>query len=164
MEHLTKEIYAQADKRALKHYHEILKSDDEILKSAFDMLCDDMIGFGDHRIVFQSGMNQNEIVKIEHANVGANNIEFHIWHSVKGTPNERWFAPVKSLSGDGKILVMAKTKPVVRWPDKVPNCFNDMHSKNYGIYKGNFVCHDYGSFPLIMNNAFRLKNAKWRIY
>lgn len=74
-----------------------------------------------------------------------------------------WFAPVKWISPNGRILVMRKTeeKPDKKRPDKVPDFLWDVKVDNFGWIGNNLVCHDYGQFYNMIDYKKKMKKVKW---
>lgn len=138
----------------ISQIHELfdLAMADEILKSLIGY----RIGRGVSREVFEMSHNPDLVLKIENMSKGwfANIAEYQTWNSVKGTPYERWFAPVHSLTVGGLMLVQSKTKPpaVRDLPAEIPAVFSDVGMKNFGMFEGRLVCHDYA----LMQNRFWL--------
>ena len=84
--------------------------------------------------------------------------EFDLWEEAKGTPLEKWMAPIYWLSRDGRYLLQDRCDPCPfdRIPLKVPKVFEDCHEGNFGLLKGKPVLIDFGR-----NRAHRLAvNAK----
>jgi hypothetical protein len=105
------------------------------------------------------------VIKVEDESYYQNVHEAEIWRRVHETPLAKWFAPVYRISPLGRIIVMARTVPVVRkdLPTMVPAFFTDTKIQNWGRLKdGRVVCHDYGTnLMLEQGMTKRLKKADW---
>ncbi len=80
-------------------------------------ICGKKIGFGVFRCVYDYNLDDRYVVKIEPLNTNCNVVEYMLWNEIKGLINglawvKDWFAPVKWISPNGKILIMRKTKEV----------------------------------------------------
>lgn len=132
-------------------------------KDTFWMLCEEQIGQGIGRTVYSSRILKDCVVKVE-SNSGSfqNIIEWETWNRVKETPFAKWFAPCEWISPNGIVLVMKRTTPIAKYPEKMPVFLTDFKKTNYGLYNKKVVCHDYGTnllFEYGMNN--KLKRADW---
>lgn len=144
-------------------------------RQAFDLLCDDRIGYGMSRQVFICKLLPDHVVKVEEgAGRFQNVIEWETWQRVKDTPTSRWFAACKWISPNGTLLVMERTRPAARkeFPDRLPSFLCDFKRTNYGMAstvgrhgqpgKEWFVCHDYGTHLMLENGmAERLRKVEW---
>lgn len=132
-------------------------------RDAFNLLCDDKIGYGASREVYSSRVLPDCVIKVE-TGIGKfqNILEWETWDRVSQTEFAKWFAPCEWISPNGVILIMKKTLPAHKYPDKIPAFFTDTKRTNFGVYKGNFVCHDYG-MHLLMENGMtkRMRKADW---
>ena len=124
------------------------------------------LGRGISREVFVREFDESMVIKIEDLEKGyfANVAEFQIWNQVVGTPYARWFAPSRSLSLGGRLLMQARTlPPAIRdLPAEIPAIFSDVKIENFGMYEGRLVCHDYA----FLSNRFfskkvRMRKASW---
>lgn len=114
-------------------------------------LCGQRLGEGHSRSTYIYNLDEKYVIKVEPEN-GDNNLSEHlIWEEVKGLTGslawvKDWFAPVKWISPNGKILVMERTfeKPKKERPKSVPAFFTDLKRDNWGWIGNKFVCHDYG--------------------
>lgn len=114
-------------------------------REAFWLLCDKKIGSGMSREVYSSELFPDCVIKIENeAGSFQNVIEANTWWRVKDTPYKKWFAPVVAISPAGGILIQKRTTPALKYPKKLPLFLGDTKTNNYGMFEGNFVCHDYG--------------------
>lgn len=155
----------------LKESQEILSNQD-ISLDLVSSLCGRKIGEGLHRKVYEYNLNEKYVIKLETANTSANMTEYFLWDEIQGlTGNlawvKDWFAPVKWISPNGKIIVMQKTeeKPGKPRPTKVPAFFSDLKYNNWGWIGNKFVCHDYGFIHKFIKyeNKFQTihKDAWW---
>lgn len=140
----------------------------ETAEDAFNLLCGNLIGRGMTRDVFECNIRKDVVIKIEASDVRTHfqNIkEWMVWSRVAGTDVEKWFAPVYEMSPNGRCLVMAKTEPlgVAELPKKMPAFFTDFKLQNFGRYKGQIVCHDYGTNLLMERGMTKaMRTANWR--
>jgi hypothetical protein len=144
-------------------------------RQAYDLLCDERIGYGMSRFVFSSKLLPDCVVKIEDAAGRFQNIiEWETWQRVKDTDFSRWFAECRWISPNGAILIMERTRPPApsEFPDKMPAFLCDFKRTNYGMAGSArrnggagqewFVCHDYGTNLLFENGMTkRMRTAKW---
>lgn len=137
---------------------------------AFDLLCDERIGYGMSRQVFTSKLLPGCVIKVEQdAGRFQNVMEWETWQRVRDTPASRWFAECKWISPNGRILIMERTRPAAasEFPDKVPVFLSDLKRTNFGMARSSgekewFVCHDYGTNLLFEHGMTkRLKRAEW---
>lgn len=133
-------------------------------KEAFWLLCDSSqkLGSGAFRTVYGSEVLPNSVIKVEEgAQSFQNVVEWETWKRVKDTPLEKWFAPCEKISACGAVLIMARTSPPSKYPALVPAFFTDLKRKNFGVYKGRFVCHDYGVTLWEGGFTKRMRKAGW---
>jgi len=139
---------------------------------AYDMvssICGELINSGSYRSVYDYNLDDKYVVKLEPNNTNCNIVEYMIWEEVKGLNGnlawvKEWFAPVKWISPNGRILVMRKTKEdhnTFPRPAKVPKFFWDVKWNNFGWIGKNYVCHDYGQFYNMINYPKGMVNVKW---
>lgn len=116
------------------------------------------LGGGIGRTVFVYDLNPRYVIKIESSGY-QNAIEREIWGAVKTTQYARWFAPVKSISGLGTIILMERTLPAPRraFPDRMPDFLGDLKYSNFGLLRGKLVCHDYGTVSNFLHGFTRTK-------
>jgi len=136
-----------------------------VLRDTFGLVCSDLISKGSAREVYTFGFDKNLIVKVETgAQSFQNIIEWETWSRVKFISLARWFAPCVHISACGTVLVMARTtQPAARqYPAKLPIFLTDTKRSNYGLYKGRFVCHDYGH-NLLMEYGMtkKMRRSEW---
>lgn len=77
-------------------------------------ICGQFIGAGQYRSVFEYNLDDRYVVKIEPRNTLCNIVEYQLWYEIEYLRNDMawvkdWFAPVRWISPNGKILVMQKT-------------------------------------------------------
>jgi hypothetical protein len=128
-------------------------------RDAFWLLCDQRIGSGMSRAVYTSPLFPDAVIKVEDgAGRFQNVMEWELWQLVSGQEAEKWFAPCLHISPCGTILVMARTyqPEPSQYPDRMPVFLADFKRKNYGMYNGRLVCHDYGTC-LAMQEGFITK-------
>lgn len=113
----------------------------------FAFICGEKISSGQFRDVFDYNMDPKFVVKIQKESGNFSNIlEFELWNYVKGTPYGKYFAPCSWISGNGRILLQRKTKPITKTrkaPDYIPSFFLDVKDENFGFIGTQFVAHDY---------------------
>lgn len=106
-----------------------------IFRQAFNMLCNNKIGSGMSRQVYDSLILPDFVIKVENeAGQFQNIMEWEIWNRVKDTDYSIWFAPCRWISADGSILIMEKTESCRKkhYPEKMPVFFTDFKFANYG--------------------------------
>jgi hypothetical protein len=135
-------------------------------KELFEFMCGDLIGYGIHRVVFEFKPDPTCVIKFEN-NPGrfANVREWEMWRDLQMTPMKKWLAPCISISENGIWMVQKRTKPIpekYKLPGKVPRWMTDIKAQNFGLYKGQLVCHDYANH-LCVNHAIStaMKKAEW---
>lgn len=137
----------------------------EIIKNDFiKMVCGKCIGYGAYRQVYEHKFNDDLVVKIEvtDSKFFMNIQEYSVWCEVKGTPFEKYFAPCTDISENGLVLIQHRTQPLKKPPKEIPAFFCDTKIQNYGLYKGKFVCHDYGSHKLYTKGLTKkMVKADW---
>lgn len=127
----------------------------EFLAQFFYLMCDEVAdshdsgGSGISRWVYTSSVFKDLVFKIEQkAGIFQNVIEWETWNTVRDVPAfAKWFAPVVAISPCGRILVMKRTTQLKKedYPHSLPVFLTDHSYSNYGMYRGHFVCHDYGT-------------------
>ena len=148
----------------------------QTFEQAFHLLCRREIGRGMSRIVYDSDLLPGCVIKIEDdAGKFQNVVEWETWNRVKNTDYSRWFAECKSISGNGSILIMERTRPagMAEFLEKMPAFFCDFKRTNYGTVASSatrsgkpgahhLVCHDYGT-SLIFEHGLtkRMRKADW---
>ncbi|SEL12585.1 hypothetical protein SAMN05216359_105288 [Roseateles sp. YR242] len=145
-------------------------------RQAFDLLCDEQIGYGMSRKVFSSKILPDCVIKVEEAAGRFQNIvEWETWNRVKGTEHSRWFAACRWISPNGAILIMERTRPPApgEFLDRMPAYLCDFKRTNYGMARAEgrhpgepgkdwLVCHDYGTNLLFENGMTkRMHKAEW---
>ncbi len=132
-------------------------------REAFRLLADREIGRGIARIVYCSAILPDCVVKVEE-NAGSfqNVAEWQVWEAVKGTEFAKWFAPCLHISSCGAVLIQARTKPALAFPDKLPVFLTDTKRANYGMLGKSFVCHDYGTHVMhTFGMSKRVRKVDW---
>lgn len=126
------------------------------------------IGRGTYRAVYEYNLDDRYVVKIEPENTSCNLIEYMIWDEVKGLMGEsewvkKWFAPVKWISPNGRILIMQKThkRDNKVKPEKIPKFLWDVCERNFGWIGNNYVCHDYGQLYNMIAYPKAMKKIEW---
>lgn len=121
------------------------------------------IGNGSGRTVYECVYDPTVVIKVETWSQSFQNInEWRAWEDSKEHKSvSKWLAPCVAISNCGTILIQKRTEPCSKdqYPKKLPDFFTDYKYKNFGIYKGKFVCHDYGLLRLEYD--LKLKKVKW---
>lgn len=144
----------------MNHKEEYKKSP-LLVDEIFDMVLGEHIGSGSFRDVFHYSVDPSYVIKVENSKgFGENWAEWRIWNAVQHTEYAKWFAPTKSISENGKVLMQKKTKSFYSRsdksvPDKIPAFFTDVKPDNFGWIGNQLVCHDY-SHCLEMFSSFGL--------
>lgn len=134
-------------------------------------LCGTAIGQGCYRSVFEYNLDPRYVIKVEPLNTGCNINEWSIWNEVQYLQGDLgfvkdWFAPVKWISPNGRILVMRKTNPH-KWnskkkrPERIPKFLTDIHVGNFGWIGKKYVCHDYGQLHGFMSYPKSTRKVDW---
>lgn len=123
-------------------------------EDAFNLLCGDLIGRGCSRHVYECTLMPEYVVKVENGAHSFENIaEWLTWKAASKNAT-RWLAMCHSISPDGRILIMERTRPPSKdeLPKRVPVWCSDLKLSNWGFaidQKGSSkkwaVCHDYGA-------------------
>lgn len=127
----------------------------------------DHIGSGAYRDVYAYAIDPLRfVVKLENGFASfANHREWEVWKAIQETKLAQWFAPCKAISGNGVMLIQARTKPVMftDLPKRVPAFFADLKADNWGRYKGRIVCHDYANHMMLERGiTCGMKKAIWK--
>lgn len=151
---------------SIKEVHNIL----DVAPLAMDLvtsICGEDLGKGAFRAVYEYNLDPRYVVKIEPQNTNCNMVEYLIWEEVKGLTGKLawvkdWFAPVKWISPNGRVLVMQKTKERKKAkPESVPAFLWDVKDDNFGWIGDKYVCHDYGQFYNFINYPSKMKKVDW---
>lgn len=132
---------------------------DRILSLEFlDFFLGKYLGSGISRHVYEFALDPKWVIKLEHDNLNANSLEFHVWQRVQYTNIAKWFAPVKMMSRCGRVLMMKRAQPVPvkDIPLKVPHFFTDICYDNFGMIGNQIVSIDYAS-NLLMEKGMKPK-------
>lgn len=134
-------------------------------REAFWLLCDNRIDHGMSRVVYTCTLNRDWVVKVETtAGQFQNVMEWEVWHRVKGTALEKWFAPCHHISSSGVVLIQSRTRQPrnSEYPDRMPIFFTDFKRSNYGLLGRRLVCHDYGTALITEHGlSHRLRKVEW---
>lgn len=130
------------------------------------MCVGDYIGRGRDRKVYALG--EDKVLKTEDAAGSFQNIvEWETWKTLEGCSAQRWFAKPTSISPNGALLIMERTKPLDldRLPKELPHFFCDLKPENFGTIGGRLVCHDYGTIHILamdhLTKTLRTRRAQW---
>jgi hypothetical protein len=134
-------------------------------------LCGEYLGSGQFRSVFDYALDDKYVIKIEPKNTNCNTIEYMMYNEIQYLQGDLswvkdWFAPVKWISPNGRLLVMRKTKPHTdktkkKRPDKIPKFLWDVKEENFGWIGNNYVCHDYGQLYNLIEYSKRMIKIDW---
>lgn len=138
-------------------------------KPLFELTCGEYLGGGVSREVFVYNPDPTCVIKFEASARNFQNVmEWDLWkqHWHAKTSVVRWLAPCVFISDSGDILIQKLTKDVptsFKLPKKVPKILNDLKRSNWGLYKGNLVCRDYGRHNAIYHASGYpvLEVAEW---
>lgn len=144
-------------------------------EDALDILCGRLLGSGETRMVFDCAILPGYVVKVEQKPDSFHNIrEYDIWSTVMYKPESKWFAEVKYMSKNGRILIMEKTRPpgFHEWPEQIPRFFADVKQENFGMtisldprtgkVTNRFVAHDYANHNLYETGLTkRMRKVDW---
>lgn len=124
------------------------------------------LGNGIYRTVYVFAPNPLLVLKIandDNSGREVNLLENRIYWEMSGTPYEKWFAPVISVSDAGKYLLQKRVEmpPKNQYPKLLPYFFTDTKYSNFGLLDGNFVCCDLGSFMLTRGVSTKMKKVDW---
>jgi hypothetical protein len=129
----------------------------------FHMIAGKTIGAGEFRIVFEHEHRPDLVLKFEpHAQSFQNVAEWDFWNdNMDDKKIAAWLAPCEFISPCGIILAQKKTtKPVLSdYPNTVPSFLTDLKRRNFGLYEGRLVAHDYGLYRV--TPSMRRKKASW---
>ncbi len=121
---------------------------DVVSQDFFSMVCGEVLGSGIARTVYACKLRPDLVVKMETAGKHFQNImEWEFWKEWQHSSEVRsWLAPCVDISPCGIVLFQKRTTPVPLddYPSKLPRFLTDTKLSNYGYYKDQFVCHDYG--------------------
>lgn len=140
----------------------------DIVTDIITSLCGDFLGEGTYRSTFAYALDPKKyVVKIEKESTSCNLVEYMMWQEIEGLCGDlewvkKWFAPVKWVSPNGKVLIMERTfEKDLKRPEKVPKFLWDVKANNFGWIGKNFVCHDYGQFYNFLHYPKGMKKAIW---
>jgi hypothetical protein len=139
----------------------------DVITDMVNTLCGQHIGDGLYRSVYEYQLDRNYVIKLEGTSTNCNLVEYLIWEEVQGLIGDMawvkdWFAPVKWISPNGRILVMKKTKKTDKpKPDKIPKFLWDVKENNFGWIGDKYVCHDYGQFYNMIHYPKGMQKVNW---
>lgn len=130
-------------------------------------LCGKNLGDGCIRSAYVYNLDDKYVIKLESGNSGHNLVEYLLWQEIKELQGDlewvkTWFAPIKWISPNGKLLVMERTfeKPDKERPTTVPAFFTDLKRNNWGWIGNKFVCHDYAFICKFINYSSKMQKIK----
>lgn len=123
------------------------------------------IGAGASRMVYDCQLYPNTVIKVEYGNSFDNVKEYALWEEINYLCGDLawvkdWFAPIKWISPNGKLLVMDKTFQNAKkeMPERIPDWLWDVKVDNFGWIGNKFVCHDYAySFHALIQYKKKFK-------
>lgn len=119
------------------------------------------IAEGCFRRVYVNPLKPDTVLKEEiHDGKFCNVEEWAMWQEYREHELGKWLAPCMAISPNGRWLVQAKTRTLMKLPERIPAIFADLKRENWGLYRGRPVCHDYGS-NLSRRYPTRLVKANW---
>lgn len=131
-------------------------------------LLGEKIGTGVYRSAYEYNLDKKYVIKVEPLNTQCNHTEYLIWKEVYWMEGDMkwvkdWFAPVKWLSPNGRLLVMEKTNPYPRTkrdrPAEIPDFFTDVKWDNFGWIGDRFVCHDYAAYSTFLKFSPKMRKV-----
>lgn len=128
-------------------------------------LCGPKIGKGKFRDTYVFKYDSSVVIKIErNINKGmfCNVTEWRNFCDSRWTPLEKWLAKCLLISATGQVLVQVRCDRIIdgvkkKMPKKIPSVFTDLHTANWGVYNGKWVCYDYPFFL----NKWNMKKSKF---
>lgn len=135
-----------------------------IHKEFFNTLIGKKLGRGSARTVYAFTANADMVIKVETKGESFQNIrEWEYWQEMKDSPVAKWLAPCLYISPCGSVLIQSRVLPLDRnkYPEKIPHFFTDTKYNNFGLYKGKFVCMDYGNIPFAKGVTSKMVKAEW---
>lgn len=135
-----------------------------IHKEFFRTLIGKQIGRGMSRTVYAFKLNPDLVVKVEEDTESFQNVrEWEYWNEMKDSPVAKWLAPCLYISPCGSVLIQSRVLSLDRskYPKKIPHFFTDTKYNNFGLYKGKFVCMDYGNIPFAKGVTSKMVKADW---
>lgn len=134
-------------------------------------LCGEHLGSGAFRSVFNYVLDDKYVIKVEPKNTNCNTIEYMMYNEIQHLSGDlewvkKWFAPVKWISPNGRLLVMQKTKPhnnktKKKRPCKIPKFLWDVKEENFGWIGNNYACHDYGQLYNLIDYSKKMVKIDW---
>lgn len=127
-----------------------------------------VISYGTYRDVYTFRPSPTEyVIKIQR-NSGSlrfdNVIEWDIWNEFKDHKFGKYLAPIETISENGHVLIMRKTKPLLKSLDKykLPTLLSDLKEENFGLYNDKIVCHDYANHALydVAGKAMKIESVE----
>lgn len=93
----------------------------------FRTFCGERLGGGAGRDVYAFGLDDKYVIKFEGGDQSFQNVlEWNLWKDAEemGDPDVlKWLAPCDRISPSGRILIQQRTKPAIKYPDKIPAFF-----------------------------------------
>lgn len=134
--------------------------DDMSLAQVHKAVAGKIIGVGQYRDVYALKGNSNYVIKFHRFRDDGrfcNVTEYVNYNNCNGLKLQKWLAPVEACAENGLWLIMARTTPIKKLPNKIPSALYDLKPENFGMYKGRVVCHDY---PWLAIRDYRLISIK----
>ena len=133
-----------------------------VMTDWWNLCAGDVLGEGASRKVMVYAINPDYVLKIEEARYSFKNVsEWNFWNDNKKTDLKKWLAPIKHISPCGSILIQKRVSPCREkdLPKKIPACFTDLKTENWGWLGGSVVCCDYANH--IAKYSQKMKKANW---
>lgn len=138
-----------------EHPGDLITGAQTVVRDTLGLLVGEKLGFGCYREVFALPWSPRHVLKLE-SGAGSfhNALEWEVWREMKDGKWSGYFAPCEAISANGAALLMARTKPITKFPTglTIPSFFQDVKPENFGLLKGRIVCHDYSINELIRHN------------
>lgn len=148
-----------------------LLNDEAVMDDVLTSLMGEQIGEGSSRLVFEYRLDPRMVIKVQMTDSRGqfcNITEYLHWNDINAMSNynkwlPKWYAPVRWMSTNGRLLVMDRTKPIPehKLPKRIPHFFSDVKAENFGILRGRIVCHDYGHLKPLTEHTRKTVPANW---
>ncbi len=143
-------------------------NDNTLQRDLIMLMLGEHIGKGSFREVFRMQHDSQMVAKIELTGSSFHNVyEWQTWKRLEAikSPAKKWFAPCVDISPNGAVLLQRFAEDVLdtELPEEVPAFFTDMAPRNWGRYKKQIVCRDYGYTRLLDIGAQApMRKAEWK--
>lgn len=170
---MTRDIFNKSDLRLSNKLNDIeeictISHLQDVNTDLILTLCGKKLGTGVYRATYDYNLDSKYVIKIEPRSTHCNIEEYLLWDEIRGLRGslawvKDWFAPIKYISPNGKVLVMEKTykKEGKPKPEKIPTFLWDVKDANFGWIGNKYVCHDYANIHSFINYRKSFKNVVW---